>query len=138
MSYPQTKDKIRQDEFYKRIVHNLSEIRKHNKLTQEEFGELFGMSRVAVNCIEQGKQRLSVYHYAIICQHFKVHLCSLSIQSLPVIPFKSKLEKSIDKYKQEVFASGLTKEQKEGANMVFIGIEQIIKPLEIVKTNIID
>ena len=121
-----TPERLRIDEFYKNLGNSVKEIRVHKKLTQEEFGELFGMSRVAVNCIEQRKQRLSVYHYAVICQEFRIDLMNLTIKSIPFEPKKTKLQKKIAQYKAEVLAAGLTEQQKQGAELVFIGLESII------------
>jgi transcriptional regulator with XRE-family HTH domain len=123
---PQTPERERIDKFYQNMGKAVHDLRKAKNLTQEEFGQMFGMSRVAVNCIEQGKQRLSVYHYAVMCQHFNVDLCNLSTDSLPFEPKKSKLEKAVDLYEQEVMQSGLTPEQRQGAEMVFIGVRQLL------------
>lgn len=79
-----TQDKIKQEGFYKSIGQSIYKIRKQNNLSQDDFGRLFGISRVAVVNIESGKQRLSIYHYAIICDHFKIDLNDFSIQSLPI------------------------------------------------------
>lgn len=126
MKIEQTPERKRIDEFYLNIGKAVNEIRKSKNLTQEEFGDLFNISRVAVNCIEQGKQRLSVYHYAVICQEFGVDLFNFSVDSLPFEPKKTKLHKKIDQYRKEVLASGLTPEQLQGAELVFTGLQSIV------------
>ena len=126
MSLQQTPIRERADKFYIAIGKNFTKLRKSQNLSQEEFGNLFGLSRVAVVNIESGKQRLSVFHYAVICDHFNADLINLSVEALSGARKKSKLEKQLDRYKEEVFVSGLTEQQKQGAELVFIGIYKIL------------
>lgn len=124
--YYQGKEHI--DDFYKKIGENISTVRKSTGLTQESFAEMIGISRVALNCIELGKQRLSVYHYAVICQMMGVQLEAVSTEALPPskIVRKTKLYRKIEDYKKSVLSSGLTDQQQQGVEMVFMGIFDIL------------
>lgn len=131
MSYPDTERKRQITTLYQSIGINVKRIRDANNLTQEEFGYLFGISRVAVNCIEQGKQRLSVYDYAQITHHFNIEFDAFINQrfNYEATDKKTLTAKKIDRYLKELMASGLTEGQKQGVELFYTGLKSIIKSL---------
>jgi len=72
---------IEEEVTYKKFMAwRIEQIRKEKKLTQEEFAELIGLSRVSVVNIEKGRQAISIKNLYLICTH-------LGIKSSQLLPF---------------------------------------------------
>lgn len=66
--------------YKKYIAIRISELRKSKKLTQEDFGNLIGLSRSSVANIEKGRQ-------AVTMQLLYVITLELGVNSKDILPF---------------------------------------------------
>jgi DNA-binding XRE family transcriptional regulator len=72
---------IEEDVSYQKFMAwRIIQIRKEQGLTQQEFADKIGLSRVSVVNIEKGKQALSIKNLYFICTHLK-------IKSSHILPF---------------------------------------------------
>ena len=61
----------------KTIGTHLKEIRKEEKLTQNEVAKAIGLEQSALSRVECGKQPLTAAQWVLFCQHMKITECCL-------------------------------------------------------------
>ena len=54
------------------VNERVREIRKSVKLTMEKFGERLGVGKVAISCIESGKNNVTEQTLKVICREFNI------------------------------------------------------------------
>lgn len=90
-------------EFYKQVGSTIRHYRLLNNITLDELGFILGVSRVAINTIELGKQRLPLHLYRAV-ESF-LHIPNLTIEFTHGI----KTVKDLIKYQRDIAISKIEK-----------------------------
>lgn len=93
-----SKEKHEQALFYKAVGSKIKGQRVEMRLTQEDLGYVFNISRVSINNIETGKQRLPLHLLVAIAEFLFIPLPEL----VPKYSYKIKTRKELKEHKIKI------------------------------------